>query len=184
MTKHMGVICGSLRKNSYNRTIGEAVIEMDDSAAFHWIEIQDLPLFNEDLEADLPEAVTAFTNALRAVDGVIILTPEYNSGMPGALKNALDWASRPPRASVMNQKPVGIIGATPGGFGTAFAQMQLRQVLEAMQARVFPLQKVYISQVHEKVDIHERELKDEKTKQYLQQYVKSFANWLDTITTK
>jgi chromate reductase len=180
MTKTIGLICGSLRKNSFNRIIAQSLTNIDDSAQFRWIEIKDLPLFNEDLEVGGdPEPVTLFKSAIQDVDGIIIVSPEYNSGISGALKNALDWASRPPKSSVLHKKPVGLIGATPGGLGTAFSQMQTRQILEAMKVHVLPFQKVLISQVHEKVDSEQKVLTDEKTKRYLQRYLEQFIYWID-----
>ncbi|QQD81236.1 NAD(P)H-dependent oxidoreductase [Bacillus siamensis] len=180
MTKTIGLICGSLRKNSYNRAIAQSLIDLDHSAQFRWIEIDRLPFFNEDLEmAGAPESVTSFRADIQDVDGVIIVSPEYNSGMPGVLKNALDWASRPRTSSVFNRKPVGLIGATPGGFGTAFAQMQTREVLEAMQVNVLPFQKMLISQVHEKIDSTQKILTDEQTNRYLQRYLQQFIHWID-----
>ncbi|PGZ57900.1 NADPH-dependent FMN reductase [Bacillus cereus] len=180
MTKTIGLICGSLRNNSYNRIIAKSLTDMDDSIQFRWIEIKDLPLFNEDLEVNGdPKTVIAFKSAIQEVNGIIIVSPEYNSGLPGVLKNALDWASRPPKSSVMNRKPVGLIGATPGGLGTAFAQMQIKQILEAMQAPVLPFQKLLISQVHEKIDSNKKVLIDEKTKLYLHRYLEQFIHWID-----
>ncbi|WHY69776.1 NADPH-dependent FMN reductase [Neobacillus sp. SuZ13] len=181
MTKTIGLICGSLRKNSYNRIIAQSLTEMDDSLQFRWIEINDLPLFNEDLEISVPETVTSFKSAIQDVDGIIIISPEYNSGIPGVLKNALDWASRPRESAVLSRKPVGLIGATPGGLGTAFAQLQIRQVLEAMQVHVLPFQKVLISQVHKKIDSEQKVLTDEQTKRYLQQYLHQFIQWINTL---
>ncbi|MFF2754932.1 NADPH-dependent FMN reductase [Psychrobacillus sp. NPDC058041] len=182
MTKIIGLICGSLRRNSYNRIIAQSLIEMDNSVEFRWIEIKDLPLFNEDLEMEgNPETVTTFKSSIQEVDGIIIVSPEYNSGIPGVLKNALDWASRPAKSSVLTRKPVGLIGATPGGLGTAFSQMQIRQILEAMQAHVLPFQKVLISQVHEKIDSNQKVLTDEKTKRYLQRYLQQFIDWIDHL---
>ncbi|MEH7086425.1 NADPH-dependent FMN reductase [Neobacillus drentensis] len=178
MTKTIGLICGSLRKNSYNRIIAQSLTELDDSHQFRWIEINDLPLFNEDLEISVPETVTSFKSAIQDVDGIIIISPEYNSGIPGVLKNALDWASRPRESAVLSRKPVGLIGATPGGLGTAFAQLQIRQVLEAMQVHVLPFQKVLISQVHKKIDSDQKVLTDEQTKRYLQQYLHQFIQWI------
>lgn len=96
MTKTIGLICGSLRKNSYNRAIAQSLIDFDNAAQFRWVEIDSLPFFNEDLEiAGAPDSVTSFRADIQDVDGVIIVSPEYNSGIPGVLKNALDWASRP-----------------------------------------------------------------------------------------
>ena len=179
MVKTIGLICGSLRKNSYNRIIAQSLTALDDFHQFRWIEINDLPLFNEDLEISVPETVTSFKSAIKDVDGIIIVSPEYNSGIPGVLKNALDWASRPRESAVLSRKPVGLIGATPGGLGTAFAQLQIRQVLEAMQVHVLPFQKVLISQVHKKIDSDQKVLTDEQTKRYLQQYLHQFIHWID-----
>ncbi|MEH7116661.1 NADPH-dependent FMN reductase [Neobacillus vireti] len=180
MSKTIGLICGSLRENSYNRIIAQSLTEMSDAAQFRWIEIKDLPLFNEDLEiGGDPDKVRSFKSAIQDVDGIMIVSPEYNSGIPGGLKNALDWASRPAKSSVLSRKPVGLIGATPGGLGTAFAQMQIRQILEAMQAHVLPFQKVLISQVHEKIDSDQKVLTDEKTKRYLERYLQHFIYWID-----
>jgi chromate reductase len=99
--------------------------------------------------------------------------------MPGVLKNALDWASRPRESAVLTKKPVGLIGATPGGMGTAFAQMQIRQVLEAMQVHVLPFQKMLISQVHKKIDSDRKVLTDDQTKRYLERYLQQFIHWID-----
>ncbi|WP_057913763.1 NADPH-dependent FMN reductase [Peribacillus muralis] len=178
MTNTIGLICGSLRRNSYNRIIAQSLAEMVDAYQFRWIDINDLPLFNEDLESSgVQEAVTSFRSAIHDVDGVIIVSPEYDSGIPGVLKNALDWASRP--RSVLNRKPVGLIGATPGGLGTALAQLQIRQVLEAMEVRVLPFQKVLISQVHKKIDSDQFVLTDEHTKHQLERYLQQFIDWID-----
>ncbi|AKL77520.1 NADPH-dependent FMN reductase [Bacillus velezensis] len=152
----------------------------DNAAQFRWVEIDSLPFFNEDLEiAGAPDSVTSFRADIQDVDGVIIVSPEYNFGIPGVLKNALDWASRPRTPSVLNRKPVGLIGATPGGFGTAFGQTQMREVLEAMQVNVLPFQKMLISQVHEKIDSAQNILTDEQTKRYLQRYLQQFIHWID-----
>lgn len=181
MTKTIGLICGSLRKNSYNRMIAQSLTEMDNSIEFSWIEINNLPLFNEDLEVEGdPKTVTESKSSIQEVDGIIIVSPEYNSGIPGVLKNALDWGSRPSNASVLDKKPIGLIGATPGGLGTAFAQMQIRQILESMQANVLPFKKVLISKVHEKVDSNQRVITDEKTKIYLSRYLQQFIHWIDS----
>ncbi|GJI63219.1 hypothetical protein BVSY1_23750 [Bacillus velezensis] len=90
MTKTIGLICGSLRKNSYNRVIAQSLIDFDNSAQFRWVEIDSLPFFNEDLEiAGAPDSVTSFRADIRDVDGVIIVSPEYNSGIPGGIKKCI-----------------------------------------------------------------------------------------------
>lgn len=176
--KKIGYICGSLRKSSYNRVIAESFETLDQSVQFLPIEIGELPLFNEDLEVDGdPATVAAFKQAIADVDGLIIVSPEYNSGIPGVLKNAIDWASRPSKTSVLINKPMGIIGATPGGMGTAFSQIQLRQSLEQIHAQVLPFQKMLISQVHTKIDLEQRAITDEKTVKYLDRYLKQLIEW-------
>ncbi|WP_138751408.1 NADPH-dependent FMN reductase [Paenibacillus sinopodophylli] len=184
MSKKIGLIVGSLRKDSYNRMVAQKLAELDASVSFQWIELKDLPLFNEDLEkGEGPEAVSVFKSAIQAVDGVIIVSPEYNSGIPGVLKNAIDWASRPSRTSVLRRKPIGLIGATPGGMGTINAQLQTRHILESVQAQLLPFQKLHISQIHLKVDAEQHRLTDEKTKEYLQAYLQKFIHWIDHIPT-
>ncbi|GLV67050.1 FMN reductase [Bacillus mycoides] len=172
----IGLICGSLRKNSYNRIIAQPLTGVDDSHQFHWIGINNLPLFNDDLEISVPETAISFKSAIQDVDGIIIVSLEYSFGLPVVLKNALDWASRPQESAVLSRKPVGLIGTTPGGLGTVYTQMQIREILEAMQVHVLPFQKVLISQVHEKIDSDEKVLTDEQTKRYLQRYLQQFIN--------
>ncbi|WP_028596497.1 NADPH-dependent FMN reductase [Paenibacillus assamensis] len=180
MSKKIGLICGSLRKNSYNRMIANTIADLNLSATFHCIELGNLPLYNEDLEAgELPASVVAFNKGILDADGIVIVTPEYNSGIPGVLKNALDWASRPPRSGALQGKPVGIVGATPGGLGTALAQVQLRHTIEAMQVPCLPFQKVRVSQVHEKVNAELNIVSDERTKQNIQSYMEHFIKWIE-----
>ena len=180
--KHIGMICGSLRKNSYNRIIGEHLTKMDETVSFSFIPIGDLPLFNEDLEqGGDPEVVQHFKEAIRSADGLILLSPEYNGSVTGALKNAIDWASRSgkSKSSVLFDKPTGIIGATMGGMGTAISQMHLRQVLERLHVQVLPFQKVHISQVQEKVDSNTKQVTDETTVEQLKQYLQQFIKWMN-----
>ena len=178
--KQIGIICGSLRENSYNRIIGENLAKMDETVSFSFISIGDLPLFNEDLEqGGDPEVVQQFKEAIRNVDGLILLSPEYNGSVTGALKNAIDWASRPYDSSVLFDKPTGIIGATMGLAGTAISQMHLRQVLDQLHVRVLPFQKVFISQVHEKVDSNTKQITDETTVEQLKQYLQQFIAWMN-----
>lgn len=176
----IGLLCGSLRTQSVNRLIAEWLAAESEAARFRWIDIAALPLFNEDLEAEGdPQPVKEMKAVIREVDGVLIVSPEYNSGISGVLKNAIDWASRPAKASVLLRKPIGLIGATPGGLGTALAQLQTRQVLESVQANVLPHAKLLISQVRDKVDMERRTITDEKTKQYVKRYVQQLVHWIE-----
>lgn len=181
-TKKVGLIVGSLRENSFNRMIAAAIPELDDSIVYESISIADLPLYNEDIDhGDGPEPVQRFREAIKRVDGIIIVSPEYNSGIPGVLKNALDWASTPTKTAALRRKPVGLVGATPGVKGTILSQQQIRQTLEATQAFVLPFQKMYISQIMDKVDLERRLLTDEATRKYLKRYVQQFILWIDQV---
>ncbi|CAI6066715.1 NADPH-dependent FMN reductase [Cohnella sp. JJ-181] len=179
--KKIGMIVGSLREHSYNRMIAQTIPELGLSeASFELISIADLPLYNGDLDREEgPAAVEVYREAIRRADGILIVSPEYNSGTPGVLKNALDWASTPTRTAALIHKPAGIVGATPGPKGTILSQQQIRQTLEAAQAWVLPFQKMYISQVMDKVDAEQGRLTDETTLKYLRRYVESLLGWID-----
>ncbi len=172
-------IAGSLRRASYNRALLRAAKDL--APAGMDIEIFDLasiPLYNADVEAQGdPEPVAAFKRAISAADGILMATPEYNHGVPGIMKNAVDWASRPPRSAVLNGKPVGVIGATPGLTGTARGQSQLRQVFEFTNSYAMPQPELLISRANEKFDAEGR-LTDELTRQHLQRYLEAFSAWV------
>jgi chromate reductase len=131
-------LSGSLRRGSHNsrllRAAGEA---LSPGATLEvWDGLAGLPAFNEDQESSPPEAVRAFFAAVEAADAILIATPEYNASLPGALKNALDWASRPFPDNVLRAKPAAVIGASTGLFGAVWAQAEVRKVLKASGARV------------------------------------------------
>jgi chromate reductase, NAD(P)H dehydrogenase (quinone) len=129
---HILGLCGSLRTDSLNRRLLEvAGRSLPDGSSLEISSlVGELPLFDEDLEVGpLPGSVRTFHRAIREADAVLIASPEYNGSLTGPLKNAIDWASRPPGDSTLEGKPVAIMGATPGMWGTARAQMQLRQAL-------------------------------------------------------
>lgn len=182
MSKKIGIIVGSLRENSFNRMIANTIPELVDSAEYEYISIANLPLYNADLDqAEGPDPVMRYREAIQRTNGIIIVSPEYNSGIPGVLKNALDWASTPTKTAVLIRKPVGLIGATPGVKGTILSQQQIRQTLDATSSYVLPNQKMYISQVLDKVDQESGKLTDETTRKYLQRYVQSFMQWIDQV---
>lgn len=180
--KRIGIIVGSLREHSFNRMIANTIPELVDSAKYENISIENLPLYNADLDdAEGLYPVAHFRESIQKADGLLIVSPEYNSGIPGVLKNALDWASTPTKTYVLIHKPVGVIGATPGPKGTILSQQQIRQSLDATQSYVLPSQKMYISQVMDKIDSDTRKLTDETTRKYLQRYVQSFMQWIDQV---
>jgi chromate reductase, NAD(P)H dehydrogenase (quinone) len=132
-------LSGSLRRGSYNtallRYAGE-IVEAEDAEFELYDSWHELPTFNEDKEFDPSDPVVRLRAAIAAADGVFFTTPEYNSSIPGGLKNALDWVSRPIATNSMRNKPVAVIGASTGAFGAVWGQAELRKVLAAMGARV------------------------------------------------
>lgn len=127
----IAVIVGSLRRESFNRRLAHALTKLPAAQghSFSFPGIGDLPLYNQDDDADPPAAATRLKGDIRSVDGVIFVTPEYNRSIPGVLKNALDHASRPYGDSAWAGKPAGVIGVSPGAAGTAMAQQHLRNML-------------------------------------------------------
>src|SRR6186997_3672331 len=131
-------IAGSLRRGSHNRRLLRAAGDAlpPGVVLVEWDGLAGLPAFDEDLETTPPEPVQAFLDAVEEADALLIATPEYNASLPGALKNALDWASRPFPSSVLRGKPSAVIGASTGPFGAVWAQAELRKVLTASGAHV------------------------------------------------
>ena len=132
-------ISGSLRRGSHNRALlRAAAATLPPGATLDvWDGLGSIPAFDEDLEAEAtPAAVETFKHAVREADAVLVATPEYNSSMPGALKNALDWASRPYATNVFRDKPVAVVGSSTGLFGAVWAQAEARKVITYMGAQV------------------------------------------------
>jgi len=131
-------IAGSLRRGSHNRKLLRAAGALLPPGVelVEWDGLGDLPAFNEDLEATPPAVVRDFFAAIDGADGLLIATPEYNSSLPGALKNAIDWASRPFPENVLRRKPAAVIGASTGLFGAVWAQAEVRKTLKASGAHV------------------------------------------------
>jgi chromate reductase len=144
-------ICGSMRKASLNRALLDAIREQLPAHARMSIYAElDLPIFNSDLED--PPAVVRLKAAIAEADGVVFGVPEYNYSIPGGLKNALDWVSRPPQSSPMRGKPVGIVGAATGMSGTIRAQAHLRQMMLFSDSPVLSQPEVLIPRAHERFD--------------------------------
>lgn len=169
---------GSLRSGSYNRALLRAARE--EAPADMTIEIFDLegiPLYNADLEAEGdPERVKALKEGIRRADALLIATPEYNHGVPAVMKNAIDWASRPPKNSPLDGKPIGVLGASPGMTGTARGQSQLRQSFVFTNSYCMPQPEILVYRAHEKFDDDGR-LTDDKTREYLGKYLLALAAW-------
>jgi len=146
-------ISGSLRSDSHNTALLRAAAEEAPAGVELelWDGLKEIPAFDEDDELDPPTAVQAFKDAVKNADAVLIATPEYNASIPGALKNALDWASRPIAANAFRNKPVSVIGASTGAFGAVWAQAELRKVLGTMGARVAEVE-LAVGHAHERLD--------------------------------
>lgn len=161
-------LCGSLRKRSLNAALLRTVAETlpPEARLIEYTGLGDIPLFNSDLGE--PEAVTALKSAIREANGLVIATPEYNYSIPGVLKNALDWASRP-QPSPLRGKPVGIIGCAQGMSGTMRAQYHLRQILVFSDSPTLNQPEVLIPRAHERFD-QDGKLTDESTRELVRKF--------------
>jgi chromate reductase len=169
---------GSLRRGSYNRSLLRAAVERaPEGVEIEAFDLAGIPLYNADVEAEGdPEPVARFKQAIRGADGVLMVTPEYNHGVPGVMKNAVDWGSRPPADAALDAKPVGLIGASPGITGSARGQSQLRQAFEFTNSYCMPQPELLVFRAHEKFDSEGR-LTDEATGRFLARYLTAFAAW-------
>ncbi len=176
---HILGFAGSLRKQSYNRSLLAAAADyLPGDATLEQYDISDVPLYDQDVldTGGYPPAVQRFRDRLAAADAVLIVTPEYNYSVPGVLKNAIDWASRPP-SQPFNGKPVAIMGASDGPWGTIRAQLHLRQVLGHFDVRLLAQPEVYVGGAADKFDASGR-LTDETTRQAIGALVEALLAWI------
>ncbi len=177
----VAVIVGSLRKASINRTFAGALGALAEGRlAFESVRIDDLPLYNEDLWADPPEAVARFKAQVRAADAVLFVTPEYNRGYTPAIKNVIDWGTRPRGESCWIGKPAAIVGTSPGGIGTAVAQAGLRTVVTACDMALMGAPEMYFSWKPELFDAEGR-VANPDTKAFLDKWVDRYAAWISRL---
>jgi len=177
-------LAGSLRRGSYNRALLRAATELAPPAlhiAIH--ELDGIPLYNGDIEATgTPPGVVQLRDAIRRADGLLIATPEYNHGVPGVLKNAIDWLSRPPRTSALDRKVAAIMGASPGVIGTARSQSQLRQAFVFTNTYALLQPEVLVGRAHEKFDA-DGHLVHQATRDFLATFLQSFADLIGRFTS-
>jgi chromate reductase len=174
---------GSLRKGSYNKVLLRVAAElMPKGVVLETFDLEGIPLFNEDLEAQPPAKVKEFKRRIRAADAVLIATPEYNYSIPGVLKNAIDWASRPYPENAFDNKPVAVMGASTGMLGTARAQYHLRQCFVFLNVHTVNKPEVMVSFALEK--IVDGKLKDEKTRKYIAELIRSLIALTETMAKK
>lgn len=170
-------IAGSLRKASLNRAALRAAQHLvPEGASLEIFDLDGIPPFNADDEAHPPERVTLFKQRIRAADAILIVTPEYNYSIPGVLKNAIDWASRPYGDNAWDGKPVAMMGASVGAMGTSRAQYHLRQVF--VFVNMYPLNKpeVMITNASQRFDANGN-LTDEETKAHIQKLLVALVAW-------
>ena len=178
-TRKIAVIVGSLRKDSFTRKVARSLMELaPPELQMEFVEIGELPLYNEDDEtANPPATFSAFRERIRQADGVLFCTPEYNRSVPGALKNAIDVGSRPYGKAAWSGKPCAIVSVSPGALGAFGANHHLRQCLPFLNMPCMPAPEAYVGGVAGKFD-GER-LTDESTRAFLKTFVETFAGWVE-----
>ncbi len=168
---------GSLRKGSFNKALLMAAQELvPDDARLEIFDIRDIPVFNQDFESDLPQIVREFKVKINAADALLIVTPEYNHSIPGFLKNAIDFASRPGRDNSFSGKPVAIMGASDGAMGTVRAQNHLRQVFATLNMHVLNRPEVLVASVQDKIDEHGT-ITDQATTERIKKLLLALVAW-------
>ena len=182
-TYKVGYFVGSLASTSINRLLAKALVRLaPPELEMTEIAIKDLPLYSSDFDADYPPVARAFKQAIADVDAVLFVTPEYNRSIPGGLKNAIDWASRPWGKNSFSRKPSGVIGTSPGAIGTAVAQQSLRGVLCFCNSPLMNTVEAYI-QFKPGLITAEGEVTDEGTAEFLSNYLKELHTFIVRVLT-
>jgi chromate reductase, NAD(P)H dehydrogenase (quinone) len=180
MTKILG-IAGSLRQGSYNKMLLKTAVSVaPEGIEIGIFDIKDIPLYNQDLESQFPVAVTELKNKIKGSDAVLFVTPEYNFSIPGVLKNAIDWVSRPMGDNSWTGKTAGVIGASMGGFGTIRGQAQLRQCLSTMNMLIMGQPEYFLSSAQTKFN-DQGVLINEEDKERLGKYMLALAEWTKRV---
>jgi chromate reductase len=174
-------IAGSLRRDSYNRAALRAAQQLaPEGVSIESFDLEGIPPFNQDEDTHPPQKVIELKSKIRSADAILIVTPEYNYSIPGVLKNAIDWASRPYGDSAWNEKPVAIIGASTGMFGTARAQYHLRQVFVFLNMYPLNQPEVMINNAAQKFDA-QGNLTDEKTREFIRKQLIALVAWTKRV---
>lgn len=179
----VGYLVGSLSKASINRKLALALTQLaPKELRLHEIPIGNLPLYDYELEKDFPAEATAFKDQIGAVDAVIFVTPEYNRSIPGVLKNAIDWASRPYGQNSFARKPSAVLGTSPGKIGTAVAQQHLRSILGYCNSPQMNSMEAYIQFEKGLID-DAGKVTNESTEKFLREYMLEFCNFVTRVYT-
>jgi chromate reductase len=177
--RDVAILVGSLRKGSFNRMIAHALIQLAPASLKpEIVEIRELPLYDQDLDASPPPQWTALRQRIARADAALFVTPEYNRSVPGVLKNAIDVASRPYGKSAWNGKPAGVISVSPGAIGGFGANHHLRQSLVFLNMPALQQPEAYIGNCASLFDEHGK-LADENTQKFLKTFLDAFAAWID-----
>ncbi|MGJ9417426.1 NADPH-dependent FMN reductase [Massilia sp. CMS3.1] len=178
-SKKIAIIVGSLRKDSYSGKLAKVMTELAEGKLdMEIVEIRDLPMYDQDIDtATPPPAFTAFRERIRAADGILFITPEYNRSVPGALKNAIDVGSRPYGKAAWTGKPCAIVSQSPGALGGFGANHHLRQMLPFLAMPAMPSPEAYLGGIADKFDGDT--LTDASLRAFLQTFVDAFAGWVE-----
>lgn len=175
---------GSLRKGSYNKALMRAAVELKpEDATIEVFDLEGIPLFNQDLERQPPHVVKEFKAKIRKADALLIASPEYNYSVPGVLKNAIDWASRPYGDNAFEGKPVAIMSASVGSLGGARAQYHLRQSLIALNMHPFNRPEVMMPFAQDNVDANGN-VTNEQTRQLIRELLEALVQWARKLKAK
>jgi chromate reductase len=184
MAYKIAILVGSLRKDSFNRRIAQSICAIrNDGLDCAFVEIGDLPLYNQDYDAlpQQPEQYVRFRDQVRSADGVLFVSPEYNRGIPGVLKNAIDVGSRPYGSSVWNEKPAAIVTASPGAIGGFGANQQIRQSCTFLNMPMLQQPEAYLGHVNDDSFDSDGKLKDGPLKDLVTKLAHAFHDWVDMI---
>lgn len=177
--KRVAVIVGSLSKNSINRKLAQAIIKAGEGTlTFRILEIGDLPLYNRDLDGDMPAPARRLKQQIENSDALLIVSPEYNRSFSAVVKNAVEWASRPYGKSSFTGKPAATAGASPGNIGTAVGQQHVRGVLTHLGMHVMPAPEMFVK-FDPALYGENGEVTDEGTRKFLNGFVDAFAAWIN-----
>jgi chromate reductase, NAD(P)H dehydrogenase (quinone) len=181
---HIVAVIGSLRRGSFNRMTYHAVEELlPEGVTLSEASIEDIPPYNDDvrLEHGYPPPVQALRDKLFAADAILFISPEYNYSIPGVLKNAIDWASRPVDDQPFRNKPVGVMGASTGAMGTSRMQSHLRQAMVLVEGLVMTRPEVVITFAAAKFDVESGRLIDEPTREVIRHWLEAFVAWVERV---
>jgi chromate reductase len=179
----VGYFVGSLATKSINRSLAQALVKLaPPELTMTEIPFKDLPLYSYDYDANYPAVATEFKNRITAADAVLFVTPEYNRSIPGALKNAIDWASRPYGKNAFTRKPSAVIGASPGKIGTAVAQQHLRSILAFCNSPLMNSLEAYI-QFEPGLITSDGDVTNESTREFLQNFMDEFHSFITRVHT-